>query len=368
MIKTLNKIFFVGIIMITMSAFTSIGVYRYAPLSFLEGKQTQKFGTTAITTINGSDQISASRTTINNNFSSLNSNKVEISDLAATTSLKNLLIPVGQITGTLPVANGGTASTTISANQVIIGNGASGFNEVNGFGTSGQFLTSGGAGVAPTWSSNTLDTTLSFNWTGTKFLVQNFYASSTVANPFYLNGLSYDTPSSRAASSTVLSEDGNGNLSWENQAASVLSLNGGINTITGNTSSTTVASYTLPANTLKTNGQLRITTFWISNNGGSRCFAEINIGNWISTTTKLAFQPGNANSPPAKTDMTIMASSTVGFYGYIKGIDSSVNSMIDKFFTSPIDLTQTIHIDFISRGDGTSQCGVLGNSIELLRI
>ena len=54
------------------------------------------------------------------------------------------------VTGTLPVANGGTGATTITANNVVLGNGTSAV-QVVAPGTSGNLLTSDGT----TWASST---------------------------------------------------------------------------------------------------------------------------------------------------------------------------------------------------------------------
>ena len=55
-----------------------------------------------------------------------------------------------QITGTLPVANGGTGATSITLNSVVLGNGTSAVQEVAP-GSSGNLLTSNGT----TWQSST---------------------------------------------------------------------------------------------------------------------------------------------------------------------------------------------------------------------
>jgi hypothetical protein len=55
-----------------------------------------------------------------------------------------------QVTGTLPIANGGTGATTITANNVVLGNGTSAV-QVVAPGTSGNLLTSDGT----TWASST---------------------------------------------------------------------------------------------------------------------------------------------------------------------------------------------------------------------
>jgi hypothetical protein len=71
--------------------------------------------------------------------------------LAVLTLLRGTLGSVdltSQITGTLPVANGGTGATTITANNVVLGNGTSAVQTVAP-GTTGNVLTSNGT----TWQS-----------------------------------------------------------------------------------------------------------------------------------------------------------------------------------------------------------------------
>jgi len=59
------------------------------------------------------------------------------------------------LTGTLIVANGGTGDTSFTAYSVITGGTTStgALQNVSGVGTSGQVLTSNGAGVLPTWQA-----------------------------------------------------------------------------------------------------------------------------------------------------------------------------------------------------------------------
>lgn len=190
MIKKLLSI--IGVMLI--SVVSTIGVYRYAPIAWFETQAKQVFGT-SITTINGSDTLSNSRTTINNNFSALNSGKVENSDLYATTtmtqitSLPNLITSALQTVGTIMtgvwngtaigVGYGGTGTTTPTSNQVIIGNGSSGF-KVIGFGTSGQFLQSNGNATAPSWNTISGST-----------LTTSFTAGETIAisQPVYVENV-----------------------------------------------------------------------------------------------------------------------------------------------------------------------------------
>lgn len=159
----------------------------YVPLSWYEGEQ--KLGA-SITTIAGTDTLSSSRSVINTNFSNLNT---ELSTIVGTTSISTLttaanLATVGTITsGTwnataISVGKGGTGTTTPSSNQVILGNGASGFKTVTGFGSSGQFLTSQGAGTAPVWATSAIDTAISYIWTAHHTFTSLFATSASTTN------------------------------------------------------------------------------------------------------------------------------------------------------------------------------------------
>lgn len=193
------------------------------------------FGAT-ITTIASTDKIKDSRATINTNFTNLNDGKIEnsSSSIAAITTLSNL-VTVGALSSgslasgftTVTVPLGGTGSTTLSANQVLLGNGTSGVLTVTGWGTSGQFLTSNGAATAPTWQSASVNQTSNYAWAGNHnftgtTLIKNFNASSTVANPLVLNDVSLSFPSTQGASSTIFMNDGNGKLTSNYQQGTLL--------------------------------------------------------------------------------------------------------------------------------------------------
>jgi hypothetical protein len=66
------------------------------------------------------------------------------------------------VTGTLPVANGGTGATTITNRGVLIGHGTSAVTATPA-GTAGQVLQSGGAGADPSYSTATYPSTTNIN-------------------------------------------------------------------------------------------------------------------------------------------------------------------------------------------------------------
>jgi len=72
-----------------------------------------------------------------------------IANSAAAPTFQQVSLTAG-VTGTLPVANGGTGSTTLTANNVLLGNGTSAL-QVVAPGTNGNVLTSNGT----TWVSST---------------------------------------------------------------------------------------------------------------------------------------------------------------------------------------------------------------------
>src|SRR3990167_406442 len=310
------------IISLSIAILSAIGVYKYAPLSWFDFQDKPQFGT-SITTIQGTDTLSSSRTTINDNFSALNSTKIENSSttIDAITTISNL-VTVGTITsgtwtaGIVGGQYGGTASSTLSLNQVLLGSTTSGIKVVAGYGSSGQFLTSGGASNPPTWTTGALDQTTPFNFTGTNFLVKNLYASSTAANPLVFNGLSYSTQSVRAASSTVLTENGSGVLIWQLPQRQTIYNNTNVGFSTSNTSSTTALTVPIPANTIVGgNGTVNVqASWWFSNAAFSGCAVDILMGSGSATTT--ATSGSISYSLPTIQTATIMATSTSAEYSF----------------------------------------------------
>lgn len=73
-----------------------------------------------------------------------------------TTQLSGNVVLTSQVSGVLPVANGGTGDSSLTAYGVLAGGTTStgALQQVSGLGTSGQVLTSQGASALPIWATN----------------------------------------------------------------------------------------------------------------------------------------------------------------------------------------------------------------------
>lgn len=201
------------------------------------------------------------------------------------------------VTGTLPVGNGGTANTTFTAYSVICaGTTATGaFQNVSGLGTSGYVLTSNGAGALPTWqaaSSGSYTAGTGLTLTGTVFSLTNpvalnlggTNASLTASN----GGIVYSTASALAIlaqTSTVgafLISNNNSAPEWSVGGANAL------------TSTLTYAVSTLSVTAVQNSVQA-----FIQANGGnfSNSSALIQAKNGYLPCTINMFAPGSGSTP-----------------------------------------------------------------------
>ena len=313
------------------------GVYNYAPLSILETGEGGVLLGTSLTTINGGDTLSSSRTTINNNFTALNNGKIEnsTSSVAAITTLSNLTtvgaLSSGSLTTGFTVVNvpqGGTSSTTLSSNQILLGNGTGSIKTVTGLGTSGQCLVSNGAGLSPSFSSTCADQTINYAWSGNHNFtgttrILNFHASSTSANPMTLNGLAFNTPSVRAASSTALLEDGSGGLTWntlDGQEVAETPLN------TAATSS--VALINIPA---RRDLVCKIETSPMASDDVITIRFNNDTGNNYGDSVSLNFSATPSNSGPTSAFANVSGNSATTSSAYITlNIDNTASSTLAK--------------------------------------
>ncbi len=354
-------------------------LYTFAPQSIftLIGNTQPRFGST-ITNIAGSDTLSASRSVINTNFTNLNSTKIENSttSVEAITTLANLAT-IGTITsgtwhGTIIVPTyGGTGSSTLSANELFVGNGTGNVLSL-GWGTSGQFLSSNGVGSLPTWVTNSIDTTANYNFTGT-IRIKNLNASSTVANPFILNGVSFNTPSTQGSASTVLTNDGSGSLTWSNPYFKTLYNTSGTTISTATNASTSLLTVAIPGNTFSTTASFEGKILFSTIGGASpACSFDINFGTGSATTTVFSVTL-TSNSRMAFYDLEGYATSTSAMTFYTHGADVSsgganypgattgFNAWIK---TTPHSLTATTYISIIGNSFGGNSCLVSGLTLK----
>jgi hypothetical protein len=102
------------------------------------------------------------------------------------------------VTGTLPVGNGGTGSTTLTANNVLLGNGTSALQAVAP-GTSGNVLTSNGT----TWASSTPAAAFSTSADNTFTGTQTFSGTSAKLAVVLNDAAEVATVSATAATGTI---------------------------------------------------------------------------------------------------------------------------------------------------------------------
>lgn len=124
----------------------------------------------------------------------------------------------------------------------------------------------------PQVASSTFTATSSFTW------------DNVNSRALIVNGLPYSWQSSRGASSSVLTEDGSGNLRFYIPTNTILYKSTGSSTVS-QTSTTTAATVVVPANALGPNGTLRITAIQTGDAGGSNYRWELGFGNGLSTST-----------------------------------------------------------------------------------
>lgn len=224
--KTILVSALTAITIISGALFYFANYMSFGDLALFTIRKPVSYGNVSLTDLQDSDTMSDFPTLYNANNLILNNGKIDVSTttLPLLTTLLNLT-SVGTITtgtwhGTLlESAYGGTASSSLALNQVLLGNAASGFKVVSGYGTAGQFLTSNGSGNVPYWSTGALDYSDDYTWTGAMYLTGSttIAASNLTTATLNLNGINYAFPSSQTSSSTILATNGAGTLAWIQQ-------------------------------------------------------------------------------------------------------------------------------------------------------
>ena len=104
-----------------------------------------------------------------------------------------------------------------------------------------------------------LDLTEAFTWTGahtfnsaTTTIARLSLTSATTS----ISGIDFVFPNSQGTASSTLTNDGSGKLTWERKSGAIYSSIADVNVVSS-TASSTLATFTVPANTLGTNGVLK---------------------------------------------------------------------------------------------------------------
>lgn len=167
-----------GDVTITNAGVTAIGANKVTRAMEAQGVARSVIGVTGNATANVADiQGTANQVlVVNSGGTALSFGAVNLASSAA-------------VTGTLPVANGGTGATTLTAGAIVTGNGTSAVSSVADVAT-GAVLISGGVGANPSYSSTlpsavqgnitTVGTVTSGTWTGA--VIAGQYGGTGVAN------------------------------------------------------------------------------------------------------------------------------------------------------------------------------------------
>ena len=255
-------------------------------------------------------------------------------------------------TGAILVLPGSLATTTrnaLTASGTIPVTGSDGF-------TSQSFLN-----LAQPWTFGSTTATSS----------ATFGSSASPASTTF-NGVDYRMPTTRGASSTVLTEDGAGKLTWYFPQVSILYKSTGSSTVSS-AATTTVATAVIPANIMGANGTLRFTTIVGGSTGNEKRF-EVTYGNGSASTTVFQGSVALGNNREAlngiianvgtTSDQHTVATMTQGtasvgaqYTVTTKGVQNGGN----------FDTTQKTYIAFRCSEDTAAACSYKSIIVELLK-
>lgn len=109
------------------------------------------------------------------------------------------------ITGTLPVANGGTGNASNTAYAVVCGGttGTGALQSVSGVGTAGQVLTSNGASALPTWQTPPSSGSLPYTLLGSPTMRTPTFTDNIKYIPICASGVTFTVYNGTAANNTT---------------------------------------------------------------------------------------------------------------------------------------------------------------------
>lgn len=201
--------------------------------------------------------------------------------LATSTIAQNRsnLVNWGLLQDTAFTGSGAVAATQNAVGYVQISSGAqAAASTPNNGATAYLALTS--AIATSTWNKNT----------ATNDVIVS--SSTGRIDPNFIYPASTTWPGTNLASSTVLTNDGNGNLSWEFPSPTTIGVFASSSVSTNTTSaSTTLYTLTIPANTLNATNKYMEMSMTYNIHNGDTCNFGISIGNGASTST-IAYGKG----------------------------------------------------------------------------
>lgn len=150
------------------------------------------------------------------------------------------LLQTGDVS-TVHILNGTIVNADISASAAISG------SKVNPGGTAYTLLRTDGSGIISTTEAKIIEST-----NDTYFFGHRVHASST-----NFNGVAYNWPSADGTANQVIQTNGAGQLSWTDSGRTMLYATTTDITISNTAASTTLLSFTVPANTLGTGNVIR---------------------------------------------------------------------------------------------------------------
>ena len=259
---------------------------------------------------------------------------------------------------------GGTGFGTYSTGDILYASGANTLSKLV-IGSAGQSLVVSGG--VPAWSNPAINTAANYTWTGQHIFsaTTTIPASSVTNNALVLNSIPYRFPPSITASSTVLSTDASGNLSWVDERPKLLLANTATNSFTGTTATTTVFTYTLAANELGAGNQVEIDALCRRSAGAgstnNRCAIQFGTGS-ASTTISIINLVENSPSRMRVRLTNNAATNAQTFVG--EGLNGANGINTFTVGTDARDTTAQLYISFqVDLGDGTDTLTVQGITI-----
>ena len=215
-----------------------------------------------------------------------------------------------------------------------------------------------------------IDQAFPYVWTK----IQTFSATTSIAGtaafPLILNTLEYSAPSVRAASSTVLSENGSGRLSWVDPMNKVLLQNTNIGGSTTASATSTYYTYTIPAGTLVgTHKSMRVTAMFTGAGSSGVCRFDVQLGTGSASSSLIYATQDSVNSV-GKFETTIYAPTSATqkivstFHG---GNDTAfASSVTTGFVNGTHNLANQAYLSFRGSASASGVCSFQGATIEVL--